>query len=944
MKKRLVYQHIFVTLMALGVILAGTCQVFAQLDNFQLAAANEYLNLYINPETAEAAVEDRASGKMWFTNPQDRAATSRGTVLQRLSSQFTIVYHNENIIEVAKDNYRYCITYEQFEITPIEQGVRFDYTIVEEWKPEHYLPQMISQERMDELILGKIASAKDQQTVLGVYNLIMLAPVGDGERLAIRGLDQDKVFGEYDVVVLNPDYLEQQETLAALQAEQAAAADEEEKAKLQSQIDKLQQQMNKTKEDLTLRLLRVIQGSRADLDKIDDITPEDMSQLVNTPTYLMAQVPAFRLTGVQAVVVETGYTPIDAGLDHEMNNLDPPLPNLEIFQVPIEYVLDGPNLLVRIPAKDIVYPIDVEDTLGEKYTFPLLRISVLEWFGAAGAEQDGYILVPDGSGALIYLNNGRINASAFNVPVYGRDNSLDLLKEVQNYPEIIRLPVFGLKQEDQAFFAIIEEGAPLARIRADISGRAANYNQVYAEFVPLPSGEISYRIEDVSSGRIPTYQARKYEGDFVIRFAFLTGEKADYAGMAECYRNYLTERYDLTPVESRPSIPFYLELIGAIDKLEPVLGIARTVTHPLTTFSQAQEIAADLGEQGIEQIQLKYTGWLRGGVNHHYPDQAAAEKVLGGEADFRDLIAFMEEQGYELYPSVGFMRVYRTSFFSKFSPRKHAARFLDQLPARAHRFYLDSFERNSSAFEYLLSPGRLPWLVDSFMQDYQKYGLNSISLFDMAREVNSDFVDKAEVVIDRVQAEQLVSEQLEKIKASGSKLMVDRGNAYALPYADAIVNLPTSSSGYSLVNASIPFYQMVIHGLIDYAGEPINLASNQTKAVLRMLESGGYPYFIGSYAESFEVKNTDFEHLYALHYRDWLDHAAEIYRVANEVLKDVQDQRIVDHRILADGVHQTTYANGKSIIVNYNREAVTVDGRWIGAENFIVLEGGVYEH
>ena len=81
--------------------------------------------------------------------------------------------------------------------------------------------------------------------------------------------------------------------------------------------------------------------------------------------------------------------------------------------------------------------------------------------------------------------------------------------------------------------------------------------------------------------------------------------------MAECYRNYLTERYDLTPVESRPSIPFYLELIGAIDKLEPVLGIAQTVTHPLTTFSQAQEIAADLGEQGIEQIQLKYTGWLR---------------------------------------------------------------------------------------------------------------------------------------------------------------------------------------------------------------------------------------------------------------------------------------------------------------------------------------------
>ena len=40
---------------------------------------------------------------------------------------------------------------------------------------------------------------------------------------------------------------------------------------------------------------------------------------------------------------------------------------------------------------------------------------------------------------------------------------------------------------------------------------------------------------------MPVYQARPYQGDFVIRYAFLSGEDANYMGMANYYRSYLIE-------------------------------------------------------------------------------------------------------------------------------------------------------------------------------------------------------------------------------------------------------------------------------------------------------------------------------------------------------------------------------------------------------------------
>lgn len=60
-----------------------------------------------------------------------------------------------------------------------------------------------------------------------------------------------------------------------------------------------------------------------------------------------------------------------------------------------------------------------------------MDIDLLEYFGAAGPEEEGYMFVPDGSGALIMFNNGKVNAPAYIGYVYGEDKT-NLVNQTKN--------------------------------------------------------------------------------------------------------------------------------------------------------------------------------------------------------------------------------------------------------------------------------------------------------------------------------------------------------------------------------------------------------------------------------------------------------------------------------------------------------------------------------
>ena len=60
------------------------------------------------------------------------------------------------------------------------------------------------------------------------------------------------------------------------------------------------------------------------------------------------------------------------------------------------------------------------------------------------------------------------------------------------------------------------------------------------------------------------------------------------------------------------------------------------------------------------------------------------------------------------------------------------------------------------------------------------------------------------------------------------------------------------------------------------------------------------------------------------------------YQEYEELFSRLASQTIVDHEIRQEGVHLTTYEDGTVVAVNYNGEAVIVNGTTVEAKNYAV--------
>jgi len=648
--------------------------------------------------------------------------------------------------------------------------------------------------------------------------------------------------------------------------------------------------------------------------------------LADTDLYVLYDtVRDYKKKEIQELIISKGYTLEDMNKDHVANKVQASKGNLEVFKVPLEYTLEGENLVVRVPSDDIEY---------HREAFNIYQMQLLEFFGAGGKDDKGYMLVPDASGSLIYLNNNKLNTQPFITSVYGQDKSLphyDRTNSEQAY-----LPVFGMKRADNAFFAIIEAGDAMTRVWADISGRKNSYNYVYPEFTITPNDRL-YTGGYSGNKMILVHQARTIKDDIKVRYGFLKGKDSDYTDMARYYQKYLVNRYNLQRIRPKGNIPFYLETVGAINIKKSVMGIPMNTVEPLTTYREAMDIMNLLNKGRVNNIVLRYTGWANGGVQHTIPASIGLISKLGGTSDFSALQAYLNEKGYEFYPDFGFIYVYKNTLLDGFFARSHASRAITDEIAVTYPYVMavNMLDMRRDPY-YIISPNRIPAIVDSMIEEFKKLSLSGISVKDAGREVNSDF--NKENLVDRQQAAKVLTSQFEKLRKAGMSLMSDGGNAYAVPYANHLVNVPLESNRFHITDESIPFYEMVIRGYADYAGEPINMASDYQLAFLKSIETGGGIYFCLMHAENSVIKQTDYHNYYSNDYRVWLDRAIDFYRRANIALGDVHGQLIINHQKLQDNVVKTTFENGREVVVNYGEKAVVIDGVTINARDFTVVK------
>lgn len=84
-------------------------------------------------------------------------------------------------------------------------------------------------------------------------------------------------------------------------------------------------------------------------------------------------------------------------------------------------------------------------------------------------------------------------------------------------------------------------------------------------------------------------------------------------------------------------------------------------------------------------------------------------------------------------------------------------------------------------------------------------GISGLSFDVLGYQLYADYKVNADELIDRVQAKDIVMEQMSKLRNQQLSLMVGGANVYTLPYADFVVELPQCSRNYEIIDQGIPF-------------------------------------------------------------------------------------------------------------------------------------------
>ena len=598
--------------------------------------------------------------------------------------------------------------------------------------------------------------------------------------------------------------------------------------------------------------------------------------------------------------------------------------------VPVVYELKDGNFFARI----LVDQITEEEVDGNSYV--LIDVNLLPAFGAGNWATEGYLFVPDGSGALVEFNNGIQLTSAYKSMIYGSDMSI--VPETQvTYTENIRLPVFGTVIGGDALMGIVTEGDATSSITLINGNARCGYNAISSAFHyrVMQAQYNLFNKRKVNLVAEPEYGLDSYE----VRYSALSGKEADYIGMAAKYREYLIAEKGLTKQNAKPT--FHLDAVGTFEQAATFLGIIPyTERVQLTTYDECVEMLGDLKEAGISDISLKYIGWSNNGIeNVKLPKAASPLKVLGGKSSFKALQNYAATEGIALYPEADLMRFKKNG--NGISIRKNSIRSVFGKTTYLQKFMLSTYVMElGSNNTALLSPEQLPVVGDRYLTSLKNQGLSGVSLSTMGEYCYSNFYEKNEQY--RSQFPKFVADTLKPYKDAGVAMSFDGGNAYVLPYASLITNVPTHSSGYDIFCEDVPFYQAVLHGYIPYTTESLPQTADPRAAYLAAVETGTELAYIGIHEQASELFDSDYNHLYGSTYTLWMEKAAAQYKEYMPLLNKIYDQTIVDHQKIAENVYMTEYANGVQVIVNYNGEAVTVEGTELAAYSFtdaITLKG-----
>lgn len=598
------------------------------------------------------------------------------------------------------------------------------------------------------------------------------------------------------------------------------------------------------------------------------------------------------------------------------------------FEIAIDVSLTEYGVVTSVIQDSIVEPSNVK--LASVSLFPLFGTAISKF---AGTPQNGYVVLPDGSGAVMNFNNGKYYQEPYVKRLYGQDLSL-LPYKMAEVQEKISIPLYGMIKENQAgFAAIITKGDAMATIHADVSGRIDSFNKAYTSFrfrvnesITLGSGFNQYGVDLWTEERVDT--------DFAVEYHFLEDLNSDYVDIAHVYQNHLITKGLLEQDDSTDTV-VTTEFIGAFDQRQFILGVPYYTTKSMTTFEQAEEILEELQARGIHHINVQYTGMMNGGLTTTVNDRFAIERSLGSKREYRDFVSYLEEQDINFYPML--QLVTASDYRKLFDRFRYTASRLDGDQSLLFDYHLPSklpYSETPYQFgkeDYVINPLYLEGIFADFDEDYDH---DHIGFQRIGSILGGDYSD------DSVTYKQDAMRIQERLLANMDEtVLLQNPLAFAIPYADYITDLPTETTLYAILDYQIPLLQLILSGYVDYSTASLNLNSARGTEYnfLKILETGSNVKFTLSYEDSIELRDTEYNYYLSTQYENWLDDMEHMVETLNDI--GIHQGRLIRHTVIQNNVVEVEYSNGVILLLNYNLSPVTIGTDTIGAVDYVVKGG-----
>lgn len=579
------------------------------------------------------------------------------------------------------------------------------------------------------------------------------------------------------------------------------------------------------------------------------------------------------------------------------------------ISIPVEYLLQENGISVTINGKGII-----ED--GNEWV--LLSVSLSPYLCAADNDSEGaYLFVPSGSGALMYAKETAEKTRTFSGEVYGADASR-ILQEKLTDEEAIRLPVFGTKDGDAALLGIIAEGSVTAEIEAEAGNSRTGYSHVWPTFYfrgydIIPPSTKSTHVGAPDVTRVSDALVRR---NATVLYIPLTGEDADYVGMAKAYRSYLQDAGLLAKTEQSQN-PYSVTLLGGVPEQTSFMGVPYQTVKPLTTFAQAQQIVSELRKDFPAAPVLRLQGYGDNGID---PGKVGGGfsfcSTLGNEAQQKELESLCAQTGTTVFTDFDLIRYSRSGNGFGFESSAAKTAILKKADLYPLSVPLRSFDEKHAY--RLLGRDKLSAAAEKLLAMLKKKTISGVSLGSLSSIAYSDFTQ--ERTSSKGDMETDVRKLIDQVRTADHSVAGAAANAYGACAADVLFDTPVDNGGYLAFDEQIPFYQIVFRGSRPLYSEPVNLAANMERQVVLALSGGtGIGFMLSAdYDAAYAVGDT--LGLYGTVYEYNKEKIREVLERYAETYAAIGDAAIDDYTFLPNGVSVTVFDNGVTLYANHINE------------------------